>query len=829
MKALTLSVRALRRDWRSGELRIIALALVIAVAAVSAVGSFTNRVERAMTQQAAQLLGADLLIRSSAPIPEPLREEATRRGLQQAQLVRFPSVVLSGEQTALVSVKAVSAGYPLRGQLRTAVGVDVPDQATDTLPARGELWVGPRLLALLGLGIGDQIQLGVSRFTIARVITFEPDRSGDLFQLAPRALMNQDDLAATALLNPASRVQYRFLFAGDEAAIGAYRQWLAPRLAAADEIQGVHEARPQLRIALDRAGRFLGLAALMAVLLGGAAIAVAAGHFAARQADASAIMRCLGASQNLILTLFLLRLIWMGLAACVLGAALGYAAQAALAFLLSDWFNFALPAPSLGPAFSAVLTGLVALIGFALPPVLRLRQVSPLRVLRKDLGYAPPSAWTVSAVAFAVMALLMYLRVGDPQLALWVIGGSTVALLALALAALGLLWLLKRLRLGGSPMLRFGLAGIVRRGRQSVVQLSAIGLGIMALLILVVVRVDLLSAWERSLPADAPNHFLINIQAQERAALGDVFRQAGLASPVFYPMVRARLAAINDRAVSADVYTNEAAKRRVTHAFNLSWSASPVSPNPLVQGQWWNAQEGAPQGFSVEQSLAQMLGIQLGDQLRFEVAGESVQARVDSIRRVEWDSFEPNFFVIASAGVLEDYPSTYMTSVHLPFGAQALLVELIRQFPSVTVLDVRALMDQVRVIMARATTAVEFVFGFTLLAGLMVLYAAIQASQDERRLEAALIRSLGGTRRQILAGIATEFTLLGLLAGLLASSAASVLGYVLATQVFELPYGLNPWLWLAGLGGGALGVGLAGVLGVRPVLAQPPWQVLRYG
>ncbi len=828
MTALRLSLRALRRDWRSGEIRVIGLALIVAVAAVTAVGFFTDRVERAMSRQATELLGADLVIASSAPVQASILEEARRRGLATAHTLSFPSVALAGERTALVAVKAVSAAYPLRGRMRVADALFGEARETDDIPAPGTLWVDARLLPSLGLELGDSLDLGARRFRIARLITYEPDRGGDVFQLAPRVLMTDADVPSTALVTPVSRVRYRLLVAGGEQGIEHFRNWTEARLATGESLQGVRDARPELRAALERAERFLGLAALAAVLLGGAAIAVAARHFAIRQADASAVMRALGASQAFILRIFSLRLIWIGLGACLIGALLGFVAQGLLARLLAGWFSLDLPVPSLLPLFRGVAIGLVALLGFALPPILRLRRVPPLRVLRRDLGYAPPSTWTVLALALAVMSTLMLWQAGDVRLALWVIGGTLAAVLGLGGMSVLLLGALRHLRHGRGPVLRFGLSGIMRRGRQSAVQLTAIGLGIMSLLLLAVVRGDLLSAWEAGLPEDAPNHFVINVQKNEIEALRGRFAAAGLPAPDFHPMVRARLVAVNGEAVSPESYADPRAQRRAEHEFNLSWSARAQSPNPIVAGAWPAAADAQTREFSVEQELARILGLKLGDVMRFEVAGEPVEARITSLRAVEWDSFEPNFFVIASPAVLQDYPATYMTSFHLESAGGVFLADMIRHFPSITILDVRALMRQVRDIMDQANKAVQFVFGFTLLAGLMVLYAAIQATRDERLREAALLRSLGSSRRQVLAGMAVEFTVLGLLSGLLACLAAALLGYALATQVFELDYRFNPWLWLIGLSAGALGVGGAGVLGVWRLLHHPPWLVLRH-
>lgn len=823
---LRMSLRAVARDWRSGELRVMALAIVVAVAAVTAVGFFTSRVERAMAYQATELLGADLVVESARAIRPPLREDAARRGLQIADTVEFPSVVLVGETTALTEVKAVSASYPLRGRLRVSTALFGAEQAVDGGPAPGEVWVEGRLLAQLGLKLGDPLQLGYRELTVTHILTYEPDRGGALFRFAPRVLLNLDDLESTRLVGPASRVRHRMLVAGPEASVRAYRGWVEAQLQGNEEIEGIEDARPEVQTALDRAQRFLSLAALVAVLLGGAAIAVAARHFAERQADAGAILRCLGASQRQVLGVFALRLLWLCLAASLAGALLGYAAQLVLAALLGQWFSMTLPQPSLLPLLAGLLTGVVTLAGFALPPILRLRAVPPLRVLRRDLGAPPPSAWSVGLLALAAMAGLMLWQARDPKLAALVMAGTLAAVVALGLLAAGSIAVLKRFRQGRGLAWRFGLAGLARRGWGSVVQLSAIGLGIMALLLLAIVRVDLLETWERQLPADAPDHFLINVQRDELGALRTAFEAQGMTVPAFYPMIRGRLVAIAGREVGPEDYENPRAQRLVAREFNLSFADHLQADNAVLAGEFWMGPDAAPQ-FSVEEGLASALGIRLGDTLRFDVAGELVEATVTSLRSVQWDSFNANFFVLSPPSLLEPYPATYISAFHLGEDRGGFLVELVRAFPSVTVFDVRALLRQVRAIMDRATLAVEFVFLFTLAAGLTVLYAAIQATREDRIREGAILRTLGAHRRQVLKGIAAEFTGMGLLAGGLAASAASLLGWALATRVFELEYTVNPWLWLVGLLGGGLGVGLAGVLGTRQVLARPPLTVLR--
>ncbi len=817
------------RYLRIPELRVLALGVMLAVAALTSVGFFTDRVQRAMSSQATELLGADLVIASSGAPRAALRQSAREAGLQVAETVSFPSVALYQDNTLLTEIKAVSANYPLRGRLRLAAQPLGEEFAAQGIPAPGEIWVEPRVLEQLGARIGDAIQLGDRTFTASRVLSYEPDRGGDLFQLAPRVLLNATDLPSTGLITPASRVRYRLLVAGPQAALARYRNTLERRLQPGEHLQDVRDARPELRAALDRARQFLGLAAVTAVLLAGAAISVAARHYAERQADTSAIMRCLGASGREVLRTVAGRLLWPVLGASLAGCLLGLLAQQVLVVLLAHWFTAAPPAVAAWPVLVGAGTGLVTVMGFALPYVLTIARVPPLRVLRRELAAPSPSAWTVLLLGLSALSGLLFQVAGDLELAGWLLLGIGVTGLLLWLAGLGLIRVLSVFSRRGRLTWRFGLASLARRGRLGGLQLAAFGLGIMALLILGIVRVDLLRSWQANLPVAAPNQFLINVQADEVKPLTDLLRDGGITLTGFHPMVRGRLVAINDRDVRPEDFEGARARRLIAREFNLSWASELQEDNRIVAGRWWPGGAAGGDGLSLEQGLAETLGIRLGDRLRFTIAGRELTARVSSLRTVEWDSFRVNFFVILPPGVLEDFPATYITSFHLPDNRGALLTELIKQFPSVTVLDVRAILRQVRAIMDRATLAIEYVFLFTLLSGLMVLYAAIQASREGRRHDTAILRTLGASRRQVLASLFIEFTTLGLLAGLLAAAGASAVGYVLAARVFELPYHPDPRVWLIGALGGALGVGLAGMMGTRSVLDQPPLQTLRDG
>ena len=824
--ALRFAWRTLLRDLRAGELHVLALALAIAAGAVSTVGLFTDRVERALAGQAAEVLAADLLVESSRETPAQWRDEADRRGLDSARTVSLRSVAVAGERTQLVELKAADPGYPLRGTLRTAPAPGAADRAETGLPEPGTAWVDMRLLDLLDLAVGDRVGLGAREFTISRVLTFEPDRGMNVFSIGPRVLIGWQDLAATGLVLPASRVHHHLLLAGEASALTGFTRWLEPRLGVDYEIEGIEQARPELRAALERAGAFLHLAALVSVLLAGVAVAMAAQRHATRQADASAVLRCLGATRRFVLTAYAGELALLGLFAGLLGCAAGYAGQALIGGLVAGLMGGQLPAPALTPALVGLGVALATLLGFALPPLLRLGRVSPLRVLRRDLDLPPlPGVAVYLAGGGAMVALMLWLS-RDAVLTGWVLAGVLATLLALTAAAGLLVLALRGLRRRSGLAWRFGLLNLARRARGSVAQLLAFGLALTVLLLLTVVRADLLDAWRAKIPPGAPNLFLVNVQPDEVDALAA--RIAGLTgeTPDLYPMVRGRLVAHDGAAIDAGDYATPRARRLATREFNLSYVEAMPDSNRLLRGDWWPPGDTAAVA-SVEQGLAETLGIALGDRLRFRVAEREFEVTVTSLREVAWDSFRVNFFVLLPPAVLEGYPATHITSFHLPPAARDQLGELVRSFPSVTVIDVDALLDHVRRIVDRVTLAIESVFGFTLLAGVAVLYAAIHATLDQRRHEASLLRTLGARRSGLLRALAVEFLLLGALAGLLGALAASGIGWLLAREVFDLPWQGSGLLWFYGPLAGMAVVGLAGLAGTWRVAGQPPLAVLR--
>lgn len=823
------SWRMLWRDWRGGELGILAVGLVIAVTSITAVGFFTDRIDRGMKQQSAELIGADLVITSGRANVTDYIEDARARDLQVATTYQFRSVVLGNNRPQLVEVKSVTNEYPLRGVLRTSDTPFGDDEATTTIPASGDVWVEARLLQMLDLKVGSEVSLGFNTFTIRKVLRYEPDRAGDMFSVAPRLLMNQLDLDATGLIGTGALVDYRVLISGPRGSISSYRRTIKEKLRHGEKILTVEEGRPELNTALEKARQFLGLAALISVLLAGVAVATVAHRFTSRHMDTSAMLRCLGATQRTIIQLFTLEMLWLSLLASSIGCLLGVFTQFVITELLDQLVLTQLPPPSFKSVLLGYATGIVMLIGFALPPLLSLRQVPPIRVLRKDASPGAASGWTIYLIVVTSMATLMYWQIGDFKLVSIVFIGIMITLAALALAAYLLIQLLSRLRSRVGVEWRFGLSNISRRPVSSTIQIVAFGLGILVMLLLSTVRSDLLRDWQRSLPADAPNHFIINVQPDQVDGVRGYFKNYGVANTRLYPMVRARLTEINGKPAHTSDYESERAKHLITREFNLSWAKDMQADNTLDKGAWWGKDEYGEPLISLESKLAETLRLKLDDVLGFDINGRVTNFTVSSLRSIDWDTFNINFFTVVPPGVLEDKPASWVTSVYLDVEQRKTLGELVRKFPNITLIDIDTIMRRVRGIIDRVSLAVEFIFLFTMVAGLAVLYAAIQSSQDERRFENAVLRTLGARKKTLVLGLAAEFATLGALSGLLAGLSATTLAWFLANTIFEFKYQFDPMVVLTGILSGTLIVLLAGLLGTRSVLTHPPIRTLREG
>jgi putative ABC transport system permease protein len=839
---LALAWRQTRRDFRAGELRLLVVAVLLAVAALSAVGFFADRLSNGLQRDARQLLGGDAVLSSDQALPADIEARALALGLRVAHTEAFPSMGRAtdaqGGAARLVAVKSVSADYPLRGALQVQAGPGAAVQTVAGGPAPGTVWVDPALLDALQLKVGDPLLLGDARLTIARTVIVEPDRGISFSSFAPRVLLADADLPATGLVQPASRITWRLAVAAPAALGGARGDALVRRFVREVEaqvksvplrgvrIESVENGRPEMQQTLDRASKFLNLVALLAALLAAVAVGIAARDFASRHLDDCAMLRVLGLSQRRIAGAYTLEFAFVGLLASVVGVLLGLALHFAFVKLLAGLVEAALPAPGPAPALFGLGVGMTLLLGFGLPPVLQLASVPPLRVIRRDVGGLKAASLTVLLAGVAGFAALLLAVASDLQLGLIAVGGFGAAVALFALLS----WLAVQLLRRAVPESRaprwlvLATRQIASRPAFAVLQVSALAVGLLALMLLVLLRTDLISSWRATTPPDAPNRFVINLQPEQAAAFRSEIESAGVHRYDWYPMIRGRLVAINGRAVKADDYPDAQARRLVEREFNLSHSADEPPHNDTVAGRWV---AGEPDALSVEQGLAERLGLKLGDRLRFDIAGQVKEGRITSLRKVDWGSMRVNFFVLFPQAQMNDLPLSYISAFRAPL-TPGFDSRLARDFPNITSIDVSASIAQVQRVLDQVIQAVQFLFGFTLAAGLVVLFAAVSATRETRAREFAIMRALGAGSRLLAQVQRTELLGVGALAGLLASLAAMAVGWLLTRYAFGFSWNPSPWTPLVGAGAGALLALAAGWWGLREVLRRPVLETLRH-
>ena len=825
--------RALWRDLRAGELRLLIVAVALAVGALTAVGFFADRLQGGLQRDARQLIGGDAVIQSDHA-PEPrFAEQARALGLASTQHLNFPTMGRArddaGGAARLVALKAVADGYPLRGTLRTTEQPGQPDMPTRDIPAPGTAWVDASLLDALNLRVGQDLLLGESAFRIARILVIEPDRGAGFMSFAPRVLINAADLAATQLVQPASRISYRLAVAGDDAAVRRYVTWAEAEIKKPEirgaRLESLEGGQPEMQRTLGRAEQFLNLVALLAALLSAVAVAIAARGYAQRHLDDCAMQRVLGLSQARMAQAYTFQFVVVGLAASTLGLLLGYAVHHVFVLLLAGLVDAALPPPSLWPVLFGLGMGLTLMLAFGLPPVLQLAQVPPLRVIRRDVGNLKPASLAVLALGAAGFAALLLAVSRDLMLGLIAVGGFAGAIAVFAACG----WLAVRvLRVSVNEVtaprwLRLATRQLSARPAYAVVQVSALAVGLLALVLLVLLRTDLITSWQQASPPDAPNRFVINIQPEQADPFQQSLRGAGVDHFDWYPMIRGRLVAINGRAVKPEDFAADRAQRLVDREFNLSHSAERPSHNEVSAGRWTPEEAGT---ISVEDGLAEELGLKLGDRLSFDIAGQVIESRITSLRKVDWASMRVNFFALYPVSRMEDVPLTYISAFRAP-ATPGFDNTLVRAYPNITNVDMSTTIAQVQRVLGQVIRAVEFLFGFTLAAGVVVLFAAVTATRGEREREFAVMRAVGAPSKLLRQVQRAELAGVGLLAGVLASLVAVAVGWALARYVFEFRWDPSPWVPLAGGLAGAVLALAAGWWGLRSVLNTPVVDTLR--
>ena len=830
---LRLAWRTLWRDLRAGELRLLLLAVTLAVAALTSVGFFFFFLQGGLKRDAAQLLGGDVVVASDTPTPPAFAARAQALGMQTVSTMGFPTMARAsdaqGGAAKLVALKSVQAGYPLRGSLTVAAESGTPGEKTRDIPAPGEVWVDAPVLESLALAMGDKLLLGDAALRISRTIVLEPDRGAGFMSFAPRVMINQADLAATALVQPASRLTYRFAVAGAPRAVQQFSDWVTAEIKRSDlrgvRVESLEGGRPEMRQTLDRAEKFLSLVALLSALLSAVAVALAARSFAASHLDDCAMLRVLGQSQRTIAWSYAFEFILIGLFASALGVALGFAVHYVFVALLAGLVDAALPAASLQPVGMGLGMGLTLLLAFGLPPVLQLAQVPPLRVIRRDLGGLKPTSLSVLGLGMAGFAALLVAASSDLKLGLIAVGGFAAAVVLFAALAWGAVTLLRRVvnEATAPRWLVLATRQISARPVFAVVQVSALAVGLLALILLVLLRTDLISSWRKATPPDAPNRFVINVMPDQSESFQKSLRDGGVKQFDWYPMIRGRLIAVNGKNVTPDDFAEDRARRLVDREFNISHSATRPPHNEVVAGRWTDGEAGA---ISVESGIAETLGLHLGDTMRFDMGGVQSEAKITSLRKVDWGSMRANFFVIYPVATLADMPITYLAAFRAP-DTQGFDNQLVRTFPNITSVDMASTILQVQRVLDQVVRAVEFLFAFTLAAGLVVLFASVTATREERAREYAIMRAVGAPSRLLRQVQRAELAGVGLLAGFLASLVAMAVGWALAKYVFDFAWTGAFWVPLLGaLTGAALALA-AGWWGLRDVLRRPVVETLR--
>ena len=847
--------RSLWRDLRAGELRLLVLAVALAVAALTAVGFFADRLNGGLQRDARQLLGGDAVISSDSPTPQVFIDKAKQLGLQTAFTLGFPTMARAPStpqavgqtdpMTKLVALKAVSEAYPLRGSLQITSKQGAEPAKTRAVPAVGEAWVDAALLDGIGLQVGDKLLLGDAELRIGQIITAEPDRGAGFANFAPRVMVNMAGMAATGLIQPASRVTYRFAVAGTGSGgpvadkdVKAFADFAKTQITngstgagmAGVRLESFEGGRPEMKQTLDRAEKFLSLIALLAALLSAVAVALAARGFAAKHLDDCAMLRVLGQSQRNIGLSYTFEFALVGLFASGLGVLIGYAVHYVFVLLLAGLIESSLPAASFWPVAFGLGMGMTLLLAFGLPPVLQLAQVPPLRVIRRDVGSLKPASLAVLSLGLAGFVTLLLATSSDLKLGLITVGGFAVAVVLFAGISYVAIKLLRRsVNDATAPRwLVLATRQLTARPAFAVVQISALSLGLLALILLVLLRTDLIDSWRQATPPDAPNRFVINVMPEQSESFQQTLKQAGIKNYDWYPMIRGRLVAINNTDVKLENFADDRAKRMLDREFNLSNSARLPAHNIVTSGVWTPEETG---GVSVEESVAKTLNLAMGDKLRFDVGGMMIDSSVSSIRKVDWGSMRANFYVMFPVAQLTGVPVTYMGAFRAPTtignSGAAFDNSLVKNYPNITNVDMSATVSQIQKVLDQVIRAVEFLFAFTLAAGVVVLLTAITATKDERAKEFAVMRALGAGGKLLRQVQGAELAGVGLLAGFLASIIAVAIGWAMARYVFEFSWSIKLWVPLAGALAGSVLALIAGTYVLRSVLRRPVIETLR--
>jgi putative ABC transport system permease protein len=815
MPSLKLAWKLLRRDWAGGELKILIIALMVAVTGVSSINFFGERIRIAMVEESSTFIGADLQLTGSRVADQEWLDKAEADGLTMAKSILFASVVASDEEFQLASVRSVETIFPLKGSL-SLLSANDSEVEINYKPEQGEVWADQRLFTKLNIEIGDKVEVGVAEFTVSGVIESEPGRGGSLLSFVPRLVMNAADVPSTEVIQPGSRISWQYQFAGDRETTSNYAKWLADKVDSTWSIVGGSEGVPNLARTLQRATSFLSLASLASLLLAGIAIAMVANRYAEHHFDHAALLRCFGASQSLVLKIYISNLFILGVISSFAGGLLGYIVHLGLVELMQSMLPPDLPQPGIESFFIAIITGLIALTGFALPALIRLGSVPPLRVLRREITPASLNSYATYGLTVFSMGLIMWWQTSDLQMVAIVLFGGAIAGFVLLLIARLFLKIGLSFQKYMTGSVRFGFSQLARHDKASSIQILAFGLALLVMMLIFLLRTDLLDTWRGKLADDTPNHFIVNIEPNNVESMENFFKQRDIKTSGLFPMIRSR------------INLPESATGKVGREVNITWSFDLPKYNNLELGEWSpeTTKSGLP-AISLEQKFSERLGLKLGDVLEFDTGGRIYKGEITSFRSVKWDSFKPNFMVMFSNDEIKDMPADWMTSFYLGTENKNQLAGLVEQFPAVTLFELDAILQQVQRIIEQVSLAVEYILLFVIIAGLMVLLATIQSTMDERIFESTVLRTLGASRTYLRRSLMTEFSLLGLLAGLMAAAGTELVAYGLYEYAFNLPFSLHGWLWIAGPLSGIIIISVAGNMAARSVISRPPMSSFR--
>lgn len=811
-----LAWRLFRHEARRGELTIILLAIILSVGSVLSLSLFSERLQSAINEQAAEFLASDAILDSNYPIESEWLDKSSEMGLEHAYIVWSRSMVFGNDNLILGDIRAVTKEYPLKGEIRVDDKPFTHGEVTTDIPAPGEIWLESPMLQQLGVKVGDAIEVGDKVFTLTKVLSHIPDGGFSVFAVNPKVLINLEDLEATNIIGPGSRSVHVYFFIGEESQIEAYYDWLEPKMD-----REIHDWSTVfdsdggfLGNSVDRAEQYFLLASLLAIVLASVAIAVAAQRYSQRHYDPVAIMKTLGASKQTVQRVYLLQILFVTVVGIVIGGAVGFGIQHAVVMAIQDKISVGIQTWYWGPVWISIFTGVVCAVLFSVYPLLKLFSVPPLRVLRKDLGAKLSSRFIQFLAAGSAILMLMWAYSQNIVMSLILFSSGIVLVIALLFVTYGLIWLGRKLGQGRMGAWQLAWARIQRRAMDNSVQLISFSVTIMLLLVVLVMRNDMVQQWRDQLPEGTPNYFLINISHSELPRLEKRFEEYNVHVDEYWPVMRGRFVAVNDERVSTSVAKSDEEEETRTglgREANLTWSLTLQNQNEIVEGEWlteWHP--GEPYPVSVEQRSAERMNIKMGDVLSFNIGSVVVNATVTSIRTVNWQTMQPNFYFILHPDAMKDFLPTYISSFNLPEERKSIVPQLMAPFGTVSLIDVDARINQVRKVIDQVSVAVEFILILVLIAGSLVLVAQVQSSMDERQQELAILRTLGAKGLLIRLSVIFEFIIIGVVAGFMAALANELTLYLLQSQVFKMNVTFHFEYWLIAP---LIGAGIVGLLG----------------